>query len=354
VPTFWNVVAPHRFGDRTTGAVTEAPYAGLQPKSTSKLSHSKVRRRPTAVPTSKLSARRQFSSAVPSFFQNNRARHCAIPPPVVIKLAPHSRAIAKEPHGTQSNVGAPTFMPARETEAIILKTFPLGEADRLVSFFGRNSGRMRGVAAGARRLKNRFGSTLEILSHVQLWYFERETRDLVRIQQCEPLESFNKAQSDHEMNTGLAAVSEIAELVLPEHEASEPMFRLILLTAREIERRGNWLLPLSYFAFWTVRLAGWLPRFDVCATCGKPFGRHVAFQDAFHPGLFGEEHRRHGMKPVSFEARELAERFAKERLDNFDLALGQEPVRELREAGFNWIEHHAERKLGIRELLEAS
>src|SRR5207248_7281514 len=41
------------------------------------------------------------------------------------------------------------FMPARETEAIILKTFPLGEADRLVSFFGRTSGRIRGVAGGA-------------------------------------------------------------------------------------------------------------------------------------------------------------------------------------------------------------
>jgi DNA repair protein RecO (recombination protein O) len=274
---------------------------------------------------------------------------------VVIKLTPHSRAIAQEPHGTQFNVGAPTSMPARETEAIILKTFPLGEADRLVSFFGHSSGRMRGVAPGARRLKNRFGSTLEILSHVQLWYFERETRDLVRIQQCEPLESFNKAQSDHEMNTGFAAVSEIAELVLPEHEVSEPMFRLILLTAREIERRGNWLLPLSYFAFWTVRLAGWLPRFDVCAACGKSFGTHLAFQDAFHPGLFGEEHRRSGMKQVSYEARELAEQFAKERLDKFDLALGKEPpVRELREAGFNWIEHHAERKLRIRELLEAS
>ena len=246
-------------------------------------------------------------------------------------------------------------MPARETEAIILKTFPLGEADRLVSFFGRSSGRMRGVAAGARRLKNRYGSTLEILSHVQLWYVERETRDLVRIEQCESLESFHKAQSDHEMNTGFAAVSEIAELVLPERETSEPMFRLILLTAREIERRGNWLLPLSYFAFWTVRLAGWLPSFDACAACSKPFGKRVAFQDAFHPGLFGEEHRRQGMKPVSFEARELAEHFSKERLDRFELASGKEsPVRELREAGFNWIEHHAERKLGVRKLLEAS
>src|SRR3977135_4532442 len=139
-------------------------------------------------------------------------------------------------------------MPARETEAIILKTFPLGEADRLVSFLGRASGRVRGVAGGARRIKNRYGSTLEILSHVQIWYVEKETRDLVRIQQCELLESFNKSQSDYGLSTGLAAVSEIAELVLPERETAEAMFRLILLTAREIERTENWPVPLSYFA----------------------------------------------------------------------------------------------------------
>src|SRR5256885_3586738 len=147
-------------------------------------------------------------------------------------------------------------MPARETEAIILKTFPLGEADRSVSFLGRTSGRIRGVAAGARRVKNRYGSTLEVLSHVQIWYVEKETRDLVRIQQCELLESFHKAQSDYELSTGLAVVSETSEHVLPEQEAAEPMFRLILLTAREVERTGDWTLPVSYFAFWTVRLRG--------------------------------------------------------------------------------------------------
>src|SRR5436309_2830449 len=139
------------------------------------------------------------------------------------------------------------LMPARETEAIILRTFPLGEADRLVSFLGRATGRVRGVASGARRVKNRYGSTLEILSHVQIWYVEKETRELVRIQQCELLESFHKAQSNYELSTGLAVVSEAAELVLPDHEAAEPMFRLILLTAREIDRTGDWILPLSYF-----------------------------------------------------------------------------------------------------------
>ncbi len=244
-------------------------------------------------------------------------------------------------------------MPPRETEAIILKTFPLGEADRLVSFLGRTSGRMRGVAAGARRLKNRYGSTLEVLSHVQIWYVERETRDLVRIQQTELLESFHKAQSDYSLSTGLALISEVAELVLPEHETNEAMFRLMLLTAREIERRGETGLALSYFAFWTVRLAGWLPRFDACAVCGKAFGRGSAFQGAHHPGLYDADHRRSGMKPVSAEARSLAEVFAKQRLDQFEAALSSLPgVKELREAGLNWIEHHTERKLGTRPLLE--
>src|SRR5260221_6615337 len=168
-------------------------------------------------------------------------------------------------------------MPARETEAIILKPFPLGEADRLVSFLGRTSGGLRGVAGGARRVTNRYGSTLEILSHVQIWYVEKETRELVRIQQCELLESFNKAQSNYELSTGLAVISEAAELVLPDHEVAEPMFRLILLVVREVDRRGDWVLPLSYFAFLTVRLGGWLPRFYRRSFCSPPFGAGVAY-----------------------------------------------------------------------------
>lgn len=246
-------------------------------------------------------------------------------------------------------------MPARETEAIILKTFPLGEADRLVSFLGRGSGKMRGVAAGARRLKNRFGSTLEVLSHVQVWYFERETRELVRIQQCELLESFHKAQSDYALSTGLAVVSEVGEQVLPEREVAEPMFRLILLTVREIERTGTWELPLAYFAFWAVRLGGWLPQFDRCASCGAAFGSQAAYHASWEAGLFCEKCRRSGMQPLHLEARKLAERFAVERIDRIeDAAALQEPARELRSASLNWIEHHTERKLNTRELLEKS
>jgi DNA repair protein RecO (recombination protein O) len=247
------------------------------------------------------------------------------------------------------------LMPARETEAIILKTFPLGEADRLVSFLGRFSGRIRGVASGARRIKNRYGSTLEILSHVQIWYTEKETRELVRIQQAELLESFHKAQSDYGLSTGLAVVSEISELVLPEHEVSEPMFRLILLTAREIERTKDWTLALSYFAFWTVRLGGWLSRFDRCTSCGMAFDSKPAYYSAHQPGLLCEKCRRPGMKPLHFEARNLAERFTNKRLDRIEANPSlPSAAKELREAALSWIEHHSERRLVTRELLETA
>jgi DNA repair protein RecO (recombination protein O) len=246
-------------------------------------------------------------------------------------------------------------MPARETEAIILKTYPLGEADRLVSFLGRTSGRIRGVAGGARRIKNRYGSTLEVLSHVQIWYVEKETRDLVRIQQCELIESFNKSQSDYELSTGLAVVSEISEQVLPEHEVAEPMFRLILLAAREIERTGDWSLPLSYFAFWTVRLGGWLPRFDRCSACAEVLGCADAFYAPWEPGLFCDKCRRPGMRPLHLAGRQLAETFARQRLDRIaDAAALMPAARELREAGLDWIEHHTERRLNTRKLLETT
>src|SRR5208282_3683165 len=102
-------------------------------------------------------------------------------------------------------VGVPTLhMPLHESEAIVLQSYSLGEADRLVSFLSRAMGRVRGVAAGARRPKSRFGSTLEPLSHIRIWFFERETRELVRVNQCEMIESFLDAFGEYTSSVALA------------------------------------------------------------------------------------------------------------------------------------------------------
>ena len=141
-------------------------------------------------------------------------------------------------------------MPLKESEAIILRSYPMGEGDRLVSFLDRQVGRLRGVARGARMPKSRFGSTLEMLSHVRIWYFERESRDLVRINQCELQESFVEAQRDYHSGVLLATVSELTEAILAEREAADAQFRLILVTARAIRDRGASAVSVEREQIW--------------------------------------------------------------------------------------------------------
>src|ERR1700682_4525420 len=138
-------------------------------------------------------------------------------------------------------------MPVHESEVLILRSFPLGEGDRLVSFLSRSEGRIRGVASGARRPKSRFGSTLEPFSYIRIWFYERETRDLVRINQCELIESFMDVQSDFAAASALALTSEVTEAVLAEKEPADANFRLLLLAARAMKGRVRTDLVLAYF-----------------------------------------------------------------------------------------------------------
>jgi len=240
-------------------------------------------------------------------------------------------------------------MPVRESEALILRSFPLGEADRLVSFLSRNEGRMRGVASGARRTKSRFGSTLELFSYVRIWFYERETRELVRINQCELIESFLEAQRDYAVSLALALVSEVTEAVLGEHEVAEPNFRLLLLIARAIKAGAKLPLALAYFAFWTVRLGGWMPALDRCSRCGAPLTDRASMARS---GLFCPNCTLPGQRAISQEALQLARRMAGEKLEQLMKA---EPaaavVDEVKDQMLNLIEQHIEKKLQTRKML---
>ncbi len=217
---------------------------------------------------------------------------------------------------------ADTQMPLRESEAIVLRTYPLGEGDRLVSFLSRSFGRLRGVAAGARRPKSRFGSTLEPLSYIRIWFFERETRDLVRVNQCELIESFMETQSDYSCSLALAQVSEITEAVLPEREASDAAFRLALVTARAVKatRKPEW--PLAYFILWTVKLAGWLPELDRCARCGGGLEGDKAYASVVRHGLACEKCRLPAMRPIAMESLAAGKKMLSQRLDRLAEASG--------------------------------
>ena len=119
-------------------------------------------------------------------------------------------------------------MPARVSEALVLRTYPLKEADLIVSFLTRDQGKLRGVAKRARRPKSAFGSGLQRLSHVRMAFFQRENRELVNLDGCELIHSQFSLVSDFATSVALDYFAEASELLLPAAEANERFFRLLL------------------------------------------------------------------------------------------------------------------------------
>src|SRR6266566_5501300 len=160
-------------------------------------------------------------------------------------------------------------MPARVSEAIVLRTYPLKEADLIVSFLTRDQGKLRGVARRARRPKSGFGAALERLSHGKMFYFQRETRELVSLDACELIHSHFGLHGDYTISVALDFIAEVSEQFLPAGEVNEQFFRL-LLTVLEHIRAGaqNVWRAVTYFSLWVLRLAGVLPALDVCVGCG--------------------------------------------------------------------------------------
>ena len=151
-------------------------------------------------------------------------------------------------------------MPSRVSEAIILRTYPLREADLIVSFLSRDLGKLRGVARRARKPGNRFGSGIERLSHVKMFYFTRENQELATLDGCEIIGSRFGLASEYETTVGLDVLAEVSEHLLPPNEPNEKYFRLLLaVTAFLLESGSPGLWPaVTYFSLWAVRLGGFL------------------------------------------------------------------------------------------------
>ncbi len=158
-------------------------------------------------------------------------------------------------------------MPARISESIILRTYPFGEADLVVSYFTRDAGKLRGVAKRARRPKSSFGAGLERLSLVRLQYFQRENRELTTLDSCEIVRSVFPLMANYETGIALDYLAETTDELLPQGEANERQFRLLTavlehLLTRKSDPSAMWPAVL-YYALWSVRLQGFLPALRV-------------------------------------------------------------------------------------------
>jgi DNA repair protein RecO (recombination protein O) len=159
-------------------------------------------------------------------------------------------------------------MPLYTADSLVLRTYKLGESDRIVVFLTEDRGKKRGVAKGARRPRSRFVAALEPLTHARVAYFESERRELVGLNYAEPLRSPLAGRPE-----ALGHVGYFAELLDQWAQEADPNERLYRLGVSLVEALGG-LAPIDvlarYFEFWVLRLQGVYPSLAGCDGCGGP------------------------------------------------------------------------------------
>jgi DNA repair protein RecO (recombination protein O) len=237
------------------------------------------------------------------------------------------------------------------SEAVVLRTWPVHEADLIVSFFTRDYGRVRGVAKSALKSRKRFGGALEPMTQARAWFAERPRQELVRLDQLEIVCSPLSSPIDHTRMVVLSFFAEVLDEILPEHDPQETVFRLLVSVLEQTTVEQPWM-PLTYFSLWMTRLMGLLPDIAHCTACGERLTAGETSFDALGDGLFCAVHRQGNASGFSEDSWQLAQRMLRAPASAF--AAEPWPRRrgqDLRRFTLQALERHIERKLRSAEAL---
>jgi len=159
-------------------------------------------------------------------------------------------------------------MPLYRLEAVVLYHRYLGEADKIVTLYSREKGKVRAVARGARRPRNRLLAGTQPYSHADFLLFSGS--GLETISQCELKESFYSLREDLHRMAAAAYVAELYDLLIEEGEKNEGLFFLLLSTLHLLADGEEIELTLRYFELRFLSLLGYQPQLSQCVHCGGP------------------------------------------------------------------------------------
>jgi DNA repair protein RecO (recombination protein O) len=240
----------------------------------------------------------------------------------------------------------------KQSEALILRTYPFLEADLLVTLFTRAEGKVRGVAKAAKRSKRRFGGALEPLTHVIAHWEDKAKQELARLDSCEIISSPLTTEVSYPRLVALSYVAEVIDQLLPDREPSDEIFRLALAVVRQLTPDAIWM-PLTYFDLWIVRLIGLLPELNECVVCGTSLNGTKAW---FHPladGLLCVNDKRLASTEIAADSRTLASDMFRAPVERFAGApWPRQRGADLRRFLAQRIERHIEKKLVTAGMLE--
>ncbi len=237
------------------------------------------------------------------------------------------------------------------SEAVVLRTWPVHEADLIVSLFTREYGRIKGVAKSALKSRRRFGGALEPMTEARAWFAERPGQELVRLDQLELVRSPLSAPIDHARMAVLSFFAELLDEALPEHDPQETVFRLLVSVLEQTTVEHPWM-PLTYFQLWMTRLMGLLPDIAHCTACGETMHAAEVTFNSYADGLFCAVHRNGNANELSAESWQLAQRMLRAPV----AAFAAEPWPRRRAQDLRWftlqsLERHLERRLRTAEAL---
>jgi len=237
------------------------------------------------------------------------------------------------------------------SEAVVLRTWPVHEADLVVSFFTRDYGKMKGVAKSALKSRRRFGGALEPMTVARAWFQEKPKQELVRLDQLEIIRSPLSLPVDAVRLMVLSLYAEVLEQALPDHDPQETVFRLIVSVLEQTTVEQPWM-PLTYFELWMTRLMGLLPDIAHCTACGEALVAGETSFNAYADGLFCQVHRPGNASDLSVDSWQTAMRMLRAPVSAF---AGEEWPRrrcqDLRRFALQSLERHLERKLKSAEML---
>ncbi len=253
------------------------------------------------------------------------------------------------------------------SEAVVLRTWPVNEADLVVSFFARDYGRLKGIAKAALKSRKRFGGALEPMTVAQAWFAERPRQELVRLDQLEIARSPLSAPVDQTRMAVLSFYAELIDEALPERDPQETVYRLlgsVLEETHAIEKspapqnrdaghpeRGPWM-ALTYFSLWMTRLMGLLPDIGRCIVCGDALTAGEVWFNAHADGLFCALHANRSGSGLSADSWQLARRMLRTPAASFaGEAWPRKRAHDLRRFTLQTLERHLEKKLKTAEAI---
>lgn len=237
------------------------------------------------------------------------------------------------------------------SEAVVLRTWPVHEADLIVSLFTRDYGRVRGVAKAALKSRRRFGGALEPMTVARAWFAEKPRQELVRLDQLEVIRSPLSAPVDAVRMGVLSLYAEVLDEALPEHDPQETVFRLLLAVLEQTTVEQTWM-PLTYFELWMTRLMGLLPDVAHCTACGEALEPGHVWFSGHADGLFCGVHRGGNANELCADSWQAARRMLREPVAAFaGEAWPRRRGQDLRRFAQQALERHLERKLRTAEAL---